>query len=64
MQHEHRHYRGRFIVDCPACLGTGKVARPDSIVLHGCMLCWERGVVSRISAERWRKRDDPSDDIR
>jgi hypothetical protein len=63
MQHEH-HNRGRFIEDCPACLGTGKAPRPDSIVLHGCMLCWERGVVSIIVAERWRKRDDPSDGVR
>jgi hypothetical protein len=64
MQQHNRHNRGRFIEDCPACLGTGKVPRPNSIVLHGCMLCWERGVVSTIVAERWRKRDQPSDDIR
>ena len=47
---------GRYIVDCPACEGTGRVSRPGSVVLHGCRLCWERGVVSTIVAERWRNR--------
>lgn len=47
---------GKFIVDCPACQGAGKVPKPGSIVLHGCLLCWERGVVSTIVAERWLKR--------
>lgn len=53
--------RGRYIVECPACLGTRKVPRPDSTILHGCMLCWERGVVSTIIAERWRNRAEPAD---
>ena len=48
--------RGRFIVDCPACQGTGRVNRPGSTILHGCRLCWERGVVSTIIAERWLNR--------
>ena len=48
--------RGRFIVDCPACLGTRTVPRADSTILHGCRLCWERGVVSTIVAERWLNR--------
>lgn len=52
--------RGRYIVDCPACEGTGREARPESIVLHGCRLCWERGVVARIVAERWINRSDPN----
>ena len=56
--------RRRFIVDCPACLGTGKVPRPNSTILHGCMLCWERGVVSTIVADRWREREEPSDGMR
>ena len=47
---------GKYIVDCPACEGTGKVPKPGSIVLHGCLLCWERGVVSPIVADRWFKR--------
>ena len=53
-----------YIVDCPACLGKGKVLRPNSTILHGCMLCWERGVVSTIVAKRWRKRENQSDGMR
>jgi hypothetical protein len=51
--------RGRYIVECPACEGTGREARPGSTVLHGCRLCWERGVVARIVAERWIDRTRP-----
>ena len=62
---QHRSASSRFIVDCPACLGTRKVPRQNSTILHGCMLCWERGVVSTIVADRWRKkRDESSDDVR
>ena len=63
MKHD-RSTTGRFIVECPACLGSRKVPRQNSTILHGCMLCWERGVVSTIVADRWRKRDEPSDDVR
>ena len=50
---------GRYIVECPACQGTGRVARAESTVLHGCRLCWERGVVARIVADRWIERSGP-----
>jgi hypothetical protein len=43
--------RKKFIVDCPACDGTGHVVREGSQVSVGCRLCWERGRVSRILAE-------------
>ena len=56
--------RGRYIVECPACLGTRKVPRLNSTILHGCMLCWERGVVSPIVADRWLSREEPSDGTR
>jgi hypothetical protein len=50
--------------ECPACFGTGKVPRLNSTILHGCMLCWERGVVSTIVADRWRsKREEQSDSV-
>jgi hypothetical protein len=31
------------------------------MVLYGCRLCWERGVVARIVAERWINRSQPND---
>lgn len=46
---------GRFIVRCPACLGSGRVIRPGSQVPVGCPLCWERGRVARIVAERYER---------
>jgi hypothetical protein len=55
--------RGRYIVDCPACRGAGRVPRPESTVLHGCRLCWERGVVSTIVADRWINRSGPEDAV-
>ena len=60
MMHDHSGRR-RYIVNCPACLGKGKVPRENSTILHGCMLCWERGVVSTIIADRWRNREEPAD---
>ncbi len=47
---------GRYIVDCPACAGTGRIRQGDSVVLTGCRLCWERGVCSPIVANRYRKK--------
>jgi Ribonuclease G/E len=47
---------GRYIVDCPACEGTGRIRHVDSVVLTGCRLCWERGVCSPIVANRYRKK--------
>jgi hypothetical protein len=44
----------RFIVQCPACKGTGKAIRDGSQVLVGCRLCWERGVVARIVARDFK----------
>ncbi len=46
---------GRYIVACPACEGSGRVVRPGSQVPVGCRLCWERGRVSRIVAERFTR---------
>ncbi len=43
--------RKRFIVPCPACRGTGRVARDGSQVRLACRLCWERGVVAHIVAK-------------
>lgn len=43
--------RKRFIVPCPACRGTGRVARDGSQVQLACRLCWERGVVAQIIAK-------------
>lgn len=40
----------RFIVECPACAGVGRVVRQGSQVPVSCRLCWERGRVSRIAA--------------
>lgn len=40
----------RFIVECPACAGVGRVVRQNSQVPVSCRLCWERGRVSRIVA--------------
>lgn len=42
-----------FIVTCPACGGSGLVLRDDSQVHLGCKLCWRRGVVARIVAEKY-----------
>lgn len=46
---------GRFIVACPACCGSGRVVGPGSQVPVGCRLCWERGRVARIVAERFER---------
>jgi hypothetical protein len=46
---------GRFIVSCPACRGSGRVVRQGSQVPVGCRLCWERGRVARIVAERFER---------
>lgn len=51
--------RKRFIVPCPACDGTGTVVRAGSQASVGCRLCWERGVVSRIVAESFRREQSP-----
>lgn len=56
-----RSRRGRFPVDCPACQGLGKVPRHGSAELYGCQLCWERGVVSAIVADRWRNHHNPEE---
>lgn len=63
---ERRGRDGRFIVSCPACQGSGRVVRSGSQVPVGCRLCWERGRVARIVAERFerqrRARDTESTD--
>lgn len=43
----------RFIVTCPGCGGSGRVLRDGSQVRLSCRLCWERGVVARIVADRY-----------
>jgi hypothetical protein len=45
----------RFVVQCPACGGSGHVVPFGSRTRVGCRLCWERGRVSRIVAEAWSK---------
>jgi Ribonuclease G/E len=45
--------RRKYIVSCPACYGTGRVMRDDSLVATGCRLCWERGVVAQIVADSY-----------
>jgi hypothetical protein len=45
--------RKPFIVLCPACDGIGHVLRDGSQVQLTCRLCWERGVVARIVADRY-----------
>ena len=43
----------KFIVQCPACKGSGHVVPFGSRARVGCRVCWERGRVSRIVAESW-----------
>jgi hypothetical protein len=45
----------RYIVACPACGGDGRVVPPGSLAQVGCRLCWERGRVSRIVADKYRR---------
>jgi len=42
-----------FIVTCPGCGGSGRVLRDGSQVRLSCRLCWERGVVARIVADKY-----------
>lgn len=42
-----------FIVACPACKGKGRLLRDGSQVHLSCRLCWERGVVARIVADKY-----------
>jgi Ribonuclease G/E len=48
-----------FIVTCPACAGRGLVLRDGSQVHLVCRLCWQRGVVARIIADRYARADRP-----
>lgn len=45
--------REPFIVTCPACGGDRRVLRDDSQVPLSCRLCWERGVVAAIVANKY-----------
>lgn len=45
--------RKKFIVQCPACKGSGHVVPFGSRARVGCRVCWERGRVSRIVADSW-----------
>lgn len=45
--------RRKFIVQCPACNGSGHVVPFGSRARVGCRVCWERGRVSRIVADSW-----------
>ena len=54
--------RKSFIVQCPACDGSGRVLRDGSQVLVGCRLCWEHGVVARIVAEQYQRRSSQTPD--
>ena len=42
-----------FIVTCPACGGSRRVTRDGSQVPLSCRLCWERGVVASIVANKY-----------
>jgi hypothetical protein len=51
-----------YIVACPACKGKGRLLRDGSQVHLSCRLCWERGVVARIVADKYlRARHSPAD---
>jgi hypothetical protein len=52
----------RLIVACPACGGRGWVKAPGSRARMGCRLCWERGRVSRIVADRFLQLRDRKQD--
>ncbi|HEV3172714.1 MAG TPA: hypothetical protein VGZ32_20375 [Actinocrinis sp.] len=48
----------RYIVLCPACEGDGRVIPPGSLAQVSCRLCWERGRVSRIVANKYLRSHD------
>jgi hypothetical protein len=48
----------RYIVLCPACGGDGRVIPPGSLAQVSCRLCWERGRVSRIVADKYLRSHD------
>lgn len=51
-----------YIVPCPACNGKGRLRRDGSQVHLSCRLCWERGVVARIVADKYlRARHSPTE---
>lgn len=45
---------GRFTVSCPACKGSGRIVPHGLSAPESCTLCFERGRVPRIVAERYR----------
>lgn len=49
-----------FIVTCPGCHGSGRVLRDGSQVRLSCRLCWERGVVARIVADKYLRLTRPT----
>jgi len=48
----------KFIVQCPACNGSGHVVPFGSRARVGCRICWERGRVSRIVSDSWLREQD------
>ena len=50
--------REKYIVSCPACGGDGRVVPPGSLAQVSCRLCWERGRVSRIVADKYLRNID------
>ena len=48
----------KYIVSCPACGGDGRVIPPGSLAQVSCRLCWERGRVSRIAANKYLRSQD------
>jgi hypothetical protein len=47
--------RRKYIVPCPACDGTGRIIPRGSLARVSCRLCWERGRVSWLVAERYTR---------
>jgi hypothetical protein len=55
--------RRKYIVQCPACGGTGRIVPRGSLARVSCRLCWERGRVSWLVAERYARHNDGRPDI-
>ena len=55
--------RRKYIVPCPACGGTGRIVPHGSQARVSCRLCWERGRVSWIVAERYARHNNGRPDI-
>lgn len=55
--------RRKYIVPCPACGGSGRIVPRGSLARVSCRLCWERGRVSWIVADRYARHNDSRPDV-